>query len=260
MEQLADIEMQDNEAHSFQYNNINNHGIQFGYPQQNFDTLHEESSTLLNMRCYKMALQSCEKVLQCQPLNEQCIINKVRSMWGLRLYKEAIEYLNTLNYSGLLSLPHFQELIKTAEKLLHQSNGHYDMVEIMDLPPNKCLQVAEYTGPIQLGHINGKGRGFIATQFIEPGQLLICSRAFALVFGKDMGLSLDERATDRGALVNDIFQKLSCESDLRQEFWVILLKMKPDAINRRIFIFNNKFYILAGTERSYNKKGQRQRQ
>jgi len=65
----------------------------------------------------------------------------------------------------------------------YKSKGDYDILELLKLGKTELHEIGQFRGPIEVASIPGKGRGVIATQDILPGQLLLVSKAFAMVFG-----------------------------------------------------------------------------
>uniref|UniRef100_A0A914Q6Q3 SET domain-containing protein n=1 Tax=Panagrolaimus davidi TaxID=227884 RepID=A0A914Q6Q3_9BILA len=73
-----------------------------------------------------------------------------------------------------------------------QKYGKYDF-KAMLLESKKeraQLDVADYTGPIKIANIPGKGRGILATKNIQKGALLCVSKAFSTGYSKDYDTEL----------------------------------------------------------------------
>jgi hypothetical protein len=90
-----------------------------------------------------------------------------------------------------------------AVKILEQSKGKFDMLEIMSLPREKRHDIGEYTGPVSISPVAGKGRGLVAIDNIARGQLILSSKAFNIVFNEDV-IQLDKKVHMSGAEFNDV--------------------------------------------------------
>ncbi|GAB6028005.1 hypothetical protein CHUAL_002232 [Chamberlinius hualienensis] len=79
--------------------------------------------------------------------------------------------------------------------------------------PTKEIDCADYTGPVKVVEIVGKGRGVVLTEDVSAGTILIISKALAAVLDsqKTMGLQLDPNKTvdfnrNRSEIVSKIAQ------------------------------------------------------
>jgi len=156
------------------------------FGSENTEILLQRSLAYLNLQIYNLALRDAISILKINPYNEEAIILKVKCLWGLRQYEEAVEIVETqLPEEKLETNPEYKDSLKKSEKYFRQSKGDYDMAELLRLPANQIHEMGEYTGPIKVVPIPGKGRGVVATQTIFPGQLVLVHKAFAFVFGKE---------------------------------------------------------------------------
>ena len=72
-------------------------------------------------------------------------------------------------------------------RLTEQTTGEYDFKRITDAlrPDSPRLDVADFTARTEIKEIAGRGRGLVATVDISPGELVLCEKAFAVVFSNE---------------------------------------------------------------------------
>ena len=71
------------------------------------------------------------------------------------------------------------------------------MASILKHKSGDPLDLPEYIGPVEIRHYSGRGRGVTATENISPGQLIIVSKALAIVYP-------DKEHLTSSKLVNDV--------------------------------------------------------
>lgn len=152
--------------------------------QVKIDILANRAAAYLNLSCYHKALEDCDRVLEIQPNHEKAIYRKGKCIYNLGRYWETISFLNEHtkklddNFNKCID-----DLITKAKLLMEQqANCHYDIFRLHKMGSIYHQDIADFTGPIKIQNIPGKGRGMIATEEIQPGQLILVSKAFALVF------------------------------------------------------------------------------
>lgn len=73
-------------------------------------------------------------------------------------------------------------LVTVSKRMQKESlTGEYDILKL-ELKKEQVYDCGEYTGPIQIQLVPGKGRGIIATAPINAGQVIMGCKAFAIVF------------------------------------------------------------------------------
>ena len=135
-----------------------------------------------------------------------------KACYGIRIFDKALEYfvqLNDIDDSARVKA----EVARCQKRILEQS-GVYDMNVIHYSPFENRLDIADYWNPcIEIAQIEGKGRGIVAKNDIQPGTLVMVSKAFQKSFHidvKDMmlfELSFKTKRANRGTQM-DCFAKV----------------------------------------------------
>jgi len=112
--------------------------------------LSNRSLAYLKFQMYNLVLQDAQAVLTLQSCHEKAVVRMIQSLWGLRKYEEALETLQTKVSPSLLATPFYTDLAAKCHKFLQQSKGHYDILELMDLPKDKPNEIGEFTGTIEV--------------------------------------------------------------------------------------------------------------
>ncbi|OXA64385.1 uncharacterized protein LOC110849016 [Folsomia candida] len=181
----------------------------------NIDLLSNRAAAYLNYGLYSLALHDAETVLSTDPTHEKCLYRKVKALWGLSRYHKAHQFTEKFKIPSLAD---------KAAITLSQSLGHIKASTLMSLPHQARHEIADYRGPIEIVPIPGKGRGIVATENIPVGSLIICSKAFCIVFDQDVqdfknfhlrDKSVELEHTD--ALGGLIYDKLQLDPSLKSE-------------------------------------------
>ncbi|XP_035707722.1 uncharacterized protein LOC110849769 [Folsomia candida] len=183
--------------------------------------LSNRSAAFLQLGCYYVALVDATDVLKYDPNNVKGIYRRVRALWGIGRYGEALNFVN----GKLMSIPSLQmdkvliDLRKMGEEFNTQSRtGIYDMETIiMKSDPNPDL--AEFMGALKITQIPGKGRGLVAKKAFSAGELLMCCKAFAHHKRVHPTSVLSIMSDNSFELVSQIAQKISLDVELRSEFY-----------------------------------------
>lgn len=155
---------------------------------EDLDILANRAAAFNNLRCYRKAMEDLTLVLKLDSTHVKGIYRMVKSLWGLQKYAEALDLLQTKfmeanNTRKLKRNKDLKQMKNTAEILLQQSKtGEFDVVELLKVSDGKeSIDVAEFFGPVPMTPevADKKGRGLVAREDIKPGQLLICSKAYA---------------------------------------------------------------------------------
>jgi tetratricopeptide (TPR) repeat protein len=151
-----------------------------------------KSAAFLMLERYYEAHQSALKAFQSEnPLvnKEKILIRLARSAYGMRNWKLSVDYYSSLlNLDGTNQIV-IEEIQQAKQRYEESTSGKYNLYHIMDeyirsLATQKPLffDVADYSGPIEITDIVGKGKGLVASADIPKGTLLIGSKAFSLSY------------------------------------------------------------------------------
>lgn len=143
------------------------------------DLSSNRAAVSLLLGLWQKALTDTERVLEADPTHDKCIHRKIKALWGLNRYSDALSFYNA-NAPRVIGIT-----LEKASQLVTQSQGEYDMAQLYTLNREERHEVAEYFGPVEIQPVPGKGRGLLATQEISPGRLLLCCKAFAVAFDVD---------------------------------------------------------------------------
>jgi len=182
------------------------------------DLMSNRAVAYLHLGCYNCALSDIDTVLDLNPNHAKCLYRKVKVLWGLQKYQEAIHFMEKKIPKATLTQPDFQNLLLQCHKFLEQSKGNYEIHDLMTLSRTKVNEIGEYTGPVEVAKIPGKGRGLQATSDINKGQLIVCSKAFFLLYDDDPNRPHAVGGT-HAYLVASICHKLSLEPSFRPTFF-----------------------------------------
>ncbi|TDL25406.1 hypothetical protein BD410DRAFT_638723 [Rickenella mellea] len=144
------------------------------------------SEAYLRMAWYKSAFQDAEMVLHAVGSNiedsylRKAVFRAAKALYHLGEYNKAIEMANRR--------PQDEEcqtwFTKASDRLHEQLSGEYDWDSIFQQSQASSEQVemAEFTGPIQVRDVNGVGggRGMFVTRDVKAGELLMVSKAIAI--------------------------------------------------------------------------------
>jgi tetratricopeptide (TPR) repeat protein len=153
------------------------------------DVMSNRAAALLNLRCYRRALDDTEKVLEKDAGHAKAIYRKTKSLCGLRRYEEAFNFIAAKVDKHFKSAPNdsLNDLRIKAEKMAKDSLtgrgiSYEDLMNLMETPESaECIEnVIEYTGPVEIKQVPKIGRGMIATEDIQPGQQVLISKAFGI--------------------------------------------------------------------------------
>jgi tetratricopeptide (TPR) repeat protein len=193
------------------------------------------AAAFLNLRCYRRALADCEKALTKKPFHEKAVFRKTKALWGLKKYDDACNFIcgKLENNPTLSDNASLKNLAKTAEymaKTSSENRGGVDIMQMLQIKEDVQFvdDVCEYTGPVTLHDIPMKGRGLVATEDIQPGQIVIISKAFALAKLKkkeevvQISMNLDTKRMNlpgHEALVAQIAYKIYFEPESGKELY-----------------------------------------
>ena len=78
----------------------------------------------------------------------------------------------------------FEQLVRTLKRV-KEAKGVYDIERLYEeacIERKRRLDVADYQGPISIEEIPNKGKGYVATEDIAKGTLLLAEKAFSCAF------------------------------------------------------------------------------
>ncbi|RUS34537.1 hypothetical protein BC938DRAFT_479791 [Jimgerdemannia flammicorona] len=144
--------------------------------------LSNRAQAYLNLQQFWHALQDAEAAVKIDGANTKALFRHAKALYGMRLYKEASNSLQKLS----TPTPETRELTRrTQQRLEEQEHGRYDVFGILkDAQSMRMpyLDNANYVGPVRITEIPGKGRGMVATKEIAEGTLLMCSKAYSIIY------------------------------------------------------------------------------
>ncbi|EOQ99448.1 hypothetical protein E3P92_02619 [Wallemia ichthyophaga] len=117
----------------------------------------------------------------------RAFLNQARAAYDMRLFKEAENLIKGVQDPELQGeVRRVNELIK--KRRLERDEGEFDVTELFKekqryIAPR--LDVADYIGPIEVKDIDGRGRGVLATQDVEPGTLMLVGKAVGTAYPSD---------------------------------------------------------------------------
>ncbi|KAK8866068.1 hypothetical protein IAR55_001219 [Kwoniella newhampshirensis] len=167
-------------------------------PYKSFQLLCNRAQAYLNMRQFGSAYRDCHRAqslfdatanttpsIEITPDQRKKLYwRMMKAAYGLRLYDHAQKILTT-KCSGLSipDLPNY--VLKIVTQKTGASLGRYDwslMWKDMHSTTAPHFEVSDYTGPIEVQLLPGRGRGLIITQDVHAGQVLLASKALITGF------------------------------------------------------------------------------
>jgi len=152
--------------------------------------LANKAAAFLRMRCFHRALQDCNAILERDGKHLMGIFRKTKALLGLGKYEEAAAFvhemlktLNAVSSDKLKKLIEIGETAKTLASEISKDTVDVDMGRLLALKEyeDTVEDIIEFNGAVELFFNDGRkaDRGLRATADIQPGQLLMCSKAFA---------------------------------------------------------------------------------
>uniref|UniRef100_A0A914CFG9 Tetratricopeptide repeat protein n=1 Tax=Acrobeloides nanus TaxID=290746 RepID=A0A914CFG9_9BILA len=153
-----------------------------------FEEIKDQAKTLFMKKDYEGSLKLYQRALALQPesevihLNVACVLLQFeqktlyrlgKAAYGMRMWQQAIDHYETLLTESSRVPIAAEELTKSKTRLNESLTGQYDML-------------TDYTGPVEVTDIPGKGKGLVVTQDIKKGTLLFASKAYSMAHEKFM--------------------------------------------------------------------------
>ena len=141
---------------------------------------------------------------------EKAFFRAARALYGLQRWKESMEYLKKLLSINPNNTAARQD-VASCKCRLREEVGEYDFKSMLEEAvakvPSPDMDRATYVGPIEVRDCEIKlhGRGLFTTRAVAAGELLLCEKAFAVVFAdanKSVEASKEKEtgATEEGIL------------------------------------------------------------
>uniref|UniRef100_A0AC35F0H7 SET domain-containing protein n=1 Tax=Panagrolaimus sp. PS1159 TaxID=55785 RepID=A0AC35F0H7_9BILA len=146
-----------------------------------------KSLTYLRTGAFYMAYESARLALEKGGDREKALFRMGQAAYGMREWQKAanhfVEVMKEFPMNKLAS----EQFKHATVRLSEQRNGKFDFKSMLleSKKEKAAIDVSDYTGPIKIANIPGKGRGIIATEDIKEGTLLAVSKAFASGYSQD---------------------------------------------------------------------------
>ncbi|TIC08348.1 hypothetical protein E3Q15_04037 [Wallemia mellicola] len=117
----------------------------------------------------------------------RALLNQARAAYDLRLFKKAEVLLKGIQD------PELQGEVKRlifliGKRRAEREEGIFDVAELFQEKQRSSvprLDIADYIGPIEVKDIEGRGRGVLATEDVEPGTLMLVGKAVGTAYPSD---------------------------------------------------------------------------
>uniref|UniRef100_A0A915D840 SET domain-containing protein n=1 Tax=Ditylenchus dipsaci TaxID=166011 RepID=A0A915D840_9BILA len=138
---------------------------------------------------YHAAFESAKLALEKGADREKALIRLARGAYGLRNWESACNHFKQLIQDYPSNNEAKVELKNTLARLHESETGQYDLVKLYNLSANqqvRRLDVADYTGPVCIADVQGKGKGLVASRDVPRGTLLLVSKAFSIAYKDEL--------------------------------------------------------------------------
>uniref|UniRef100_A0A915D4V8 Uncharacterized protein n=1 Tax=Ditylenchus dipsaci TaxID=166011 RepID=A0A915D4V8_9BILA len=154
-----------------------------------FEVLHLNlSAALLSLGQYYKAYEEASKALQLGADKAKSLLRLGRAAYGMKNWELAFKHFQDFNRHFPSSQDAVVDLTRVQTRLKESRSGIYDLNFLASEAIDKkvfFMDVADYTGPVVIDDIKGKGKGILATKDIEKGTLLMVSKAFSIYCGSE---------------------------------------------------------------------------
>ena len=133
--------------------------------------------TALQLRAFYFALEHCEESLKYYAKNEETLEFKIKSLIGIRKFKDAEDVLN--NNINLFKNKKIKNLKKIIQRNINHSEGKFDFLEMLKYEENGTpIEISDYLNlKLELNYDKNHGNKFIAKENISEGELLMVNKA-----------------------------------------------------------------------------------
>ncbi|KAL3681677.1 hypothetical protein R1sor_024633 [Riccia sorocarpa] len=229
-----------------------------GIRPDNPRVLSNRAQAYIQLKRYELALRDTEVALQVSDGDDRKVLfRRAKAFYGLKRYEAASSVLENLQrnrntrVSQLPLVPTAEEVEEFVQSVNHRLeeklNGGYDlnkMLEAAQATSTPSLDHADYIGPVRVAGVQENRKGLVATRELVAGTLLLCTKAYAIIFSEDLkpemplnfisicakvlGVSLEEDLkTEMGSssksavdhLILKVQEKLKSEPHAAEEFY-----------------------------------------
>ncbi|RUP42945.1 hypothetical protein BC936DRAFT_137855 [Jimgerdemannia flammicorona] len=161
--------------------------------------LSNRAQAYLKLEQFQQALDDVEAALKIDDGSVKTRLRYAKALYGSRKYEEASVVLQKLVQLDA-KITEINELhLKAQGRIAEQHHGQYKMFDIFQEartthPP--YLDHADHVGPVRITAIPGKGRGIVTTRDVLEGTLILCSKAYAVVFEDELDANLIKISID----------------------------------------------------------------
>ncbi|KAL3132993.1 hypothetical protein ABBQ38_006902 [Trebouxia sp. C0009 RCD-2024] len=214
---------------------------------QNVQVLSNLAAVHLCLKKWLEALKHAQVGLEIDPKHIKCLYHCADAAMHLGQYTKAIHHL-TLAETLAPSSPQISTCLRTAQELQRQSLGQYDPGKLFLNQQDKAVsQLANFTGPLKVTHLPGKGRGMVVTKDVKAGTLLAVCNPLAIAYTDplDMGYQFDPltgRKNDRSQtnLITKLANVSMHNPDVLQQMYALYDGTQQSLENTpEITLFNN---------------------
>jgi hypothetical protein len=149
-----------------------------------------------------------------------------KASYGMRQWKKAANYFASVLKEFRTNAEAPKELKRATARLAEQEHGKYDFNEIFieSKRENPQFDIADYSKPIEMANIPGKGRGIISSKDIQKGTLLTVSKSFSSGYSNDFDADLFNASFNSGAIAHmqhelNTMQNLQKNPQTSKEFY-----------------------------------------
>ncbi|KAH9833708.1 uncharacterized protein C8Q71DRAFT_859984 [Rhodofomes roseus] len=144
----------------------------------------------LRLEFYSGTLYDAQSVLSTPDLSpafrNKALLRAARAEYGRRNYASARQLFQQHRVSSSNNAEDATWIRRCEERLRENSIGKYDWARLFEeCQHDSRLDAADYTGPVEVKTIPGRGRGIVVTRDVSAGELLMVSKALSFVEEKD---------------------------------------------------------------------------
>ena len=124
--------------------------------------------------CDVLAVLSSESAELTPAHRGKALLRAARAEYGRRNYARAMDFFRQHKDTGGRNSEDAIWIRKCDDRLKESATGVYNWARLFQESQRESkLDVGEYTGPVEVQEIPGRGRGLVATRDIAPGELLV---------------------------------------------------------------------------------------
>uniref|UniRef100_A0AC34FWL2 SET domain-containing protein n=1 Tax=Panagrolaimus sp. ES5 TaxID=591445 RepID=A0AC34FWL2_9BILA len=146
-----------------------------------------KSLTCLRSGAFYTAYKAAELGFDKSGERDKALLRMGQAAYGMREWQKAAKIFVSVLKEFPSNVSFSENLKRATTRLAEQKHGKYNF-KAMHLESKKekaQLDVADYSEPIEIANIPGKGRGIIASKNIKEGTLIAVSKAFSSGYSKD---------------------------------------------------------------------------